>query len=96
LRIVLTEDADEDLVGLTFYTLDNFGRDQAERYIEGLGAFLNELPSHGYRLRPFVLKGNRFLKAVYRSHVVFVRETEESLIVIRILHDRMDPNNYLP
>lgn len=96
MRIALTEDAEHDLDGITWYTLDNFGRPQADRYIEGLRAFLKELPTHRYRLRPNNEGSDRYRRAVYKSHVAFVLVTGAELLIVRILHDRMDPENYLP
>src|SRR3954469_20393889 len=51
LRIVLTDAADRDLDGITWFTLENFGVAQADRYIEGLRTFLKELVTHPHRLR---------------------------------------------
>ena len=96
LRIVLTEDADRDLDGITWFTLENFGAAQADRYIEGLRAFLKELPAHPYRLRRNPEGSSRYRRAVYKSHVAFVLVREDLMLVVRILHDRMDPEHYLP
>src|SRR5438067_5081720 len=71
LHIVLTEDAARDLDGITWFTLDNFGRIQADRYIEGLRAFLKELPTHQYRLTRNREGSDRCRRAVYKSHVAF-------------------------
>ena len=96
LRLVLTQEADDDLVGITFYTLDNFGLVQADRYIAGLEAFLLELPACQYRLKPVQSRTSGYWRAVYQSHVVFARKVRDTLLVVRILHDRMNPNHYLP
>ncbi|MFL6857752.1 MAG: type II toxin-antitoxin system RelE/ParE family toxin [Allosphingosinicella sp.] len=96
MRIVLTEDADRDLDGITWYTFENFGREQAERYVAGLRVFLKELPTHRHRLQLNKEGSDRYRRAVYKSHVAFVVVQEDRLLVARILHDRMDPENYLP
>jgi toxin ParE1/3/4 len=80
----------------TLFTLNKFGPVQAERYISGLSEFLTDLPTHKHRLRPVKTTVGSYKRAVFRSHVAFVREADDALIVIRILHDKMDPANYLP
>ncbi len=96
LRTVLTHDADKDLAGITVFTLDNFGAAQADRYIAGLQAFLLELPHRAYRLKAVQSRTPGYWRAVYQSHVIFARKTEDSLLIVRILHDKMSPDHYLP
>ncbi len=96
MRIVLTRDADLDLAGITTFTLGHFGQVQADRYLDGLDAFISELPKRRYRLRPVKSKHPGFWRAAYKSHVVFVRVGGDLMTVVRVLHDKMDPENYLP
>ena len=97
MRIVLTRKAEDDLDGIVFYTLGNFGPAQADRYIGGLNAFLNDLPTHQYRLRPVQSRlRSAYWRAVFQAHVVFARKSEDRLLIVRILHDKMNPENYLP
>ena len=77
------------------YSLEQWGEQQAERYIDDLTeafGFLAESPKAGmvcenihtgYRKHPVI------------SHVIDYRETDYGVEVIRVLHDRMLATRYL-
>jgi toxin ParE1/3/4 len=93
-EFVLSPAAELDLDDVWDYSAEHWGLNQAERYIRmiqdtivGLaqGTQLSQSASHiraGYR------------RALVGSHVLFFKESEDLIDVIRILHQRMDPSHH--
>jgi toxin ParE1/3/4 len=92
---VLSPAAELDLDDVWDYSAENWGLNQAERYIRmiqdtiiGLAQGTQPSQSAGH-----VRAGYR--RVLVGSHVVFFKETSELIDVIRILHQRMDPSQHL-
>ncbi|KJQ54215.1 type II toxin-antitoxin system RelE/ParE family toxin [Microbacterium sp. SA39] len=91
----LTPAAQRDLSGIWDFTEERWNAEQAETYIIELRAAIErvaEAPERG-RACDGIREGYR----CYRigSHLVFYIETDRSVDVIRILHERMDPTRHL-
>jgi toxin ParE1/3/4 len=84
-----------DLIEIADYTVDTWGLEQADRYVDGLvGCFerLARTPGIGRpcdRIRP----GYRRME--HEMHVVIYRADRESVFISRILHQRMLPSRHL-
>lgn len=82
-----------DLIEIGDYTLDHWGADQAIRYLGSLERCFSliaanpEIGRKCYRLR----KGYRRIE--HEKHVVFYRTGDEGVLVVRILHQRILPDN---
>jgi toxin ParE1/3/4 len=86
-----------DLKSIGRYTVQQWGLEQAERYIDDLARILSMLaasPALG-RACDQIRKGYRRME--HGRHVIFyrVRPKNAGIDVIRILHDRMPPRSYL-
>ena len=91
----LSSRAEIDLAGIADYTIETFGVEQARRYRDDLEAcFLNlaENPRLGRSVEQFAPGLRRF---EYRSHVVFYTEDEGGVLIVRVLHVRMDASRHL-
>lgn len=94
-RYVLSKEADDDILQIGRDSIDRWGWDRTERYLEDLHhAFetLAEFPALG--------KGADHIREGYRrfesgSHSVFYREMEFGVLIVRILHNRMMPKIHL-
>ena len=89
-RVIILPDAEADIVNIWHQTIDRWGFNQAVKYdamiqsrIEGLGS--NPTAS---RAAEEVAPGLR--RALAGSHVVFFREEDEVVTVLRVLHQGMD------
>ena len=94
-KINFTRDAERDLINIFLYGIEHFGPAQAERYLETLNAKIEmaaEHPDYGADYG-FVITGVRRFRAV--SHAVYYRSTPSGILVLRILHGRMDPARHL-
>lgn len=86
----LTPAAEKDLETIWNYTVDRWGVEQANHYIDALSAAFAELakaPEHA--------PSCQHIRPVYRRwsierHVIYLRKTEYGIAVVRILHNRMD------
>jgi toxin ParE1/3/4 len=89
--------ARERLLGIWEYTADTWGEEQADKYVEGLVAALNDLMKNRDLWRS--AKEKRFsgvFYSRYRHHYIFFKSlTDDSLGVITILHESMDVPNRL-
>jgi toxin ParE1/3/4 len=89
-RLVFSSDAGADIDEIAFFSIRTFGPEVAADYLTGLEIAcerLREFPELAAvypRLRPAV----RCL--IYRSHRIFYRVNEDSVLILRILHHRRD------
>lgn len=94
-KIDFTRDAERDLIDIFLYGIQHFGPVQAERYATTLNAKIKmaaEHPDFGADYG-FVVESVRRYEAV--SHAVCYRSTPPGILVLRILHGRMDPARHL-
>jgi len=94
-RFVLSEEAAADIDGILDYTYARFGAAQAESYYDSLRRcfrMLAENPAIG-RLRTAVQPPLR--SHHHRKHVVFYDSLEEHILIVRVLHERMDIERHL-
>ena len=90
----LTPLAEADLEQIWLYTSRNWSPEQADTYLAGIMAAFAGLAAGNRKGRP-VLVREGYLKYAVGSHLVFYRESDTTMDVIRILHQRMDVENYL-
>lgn len=91
LKLSITPKAESDLTGIWLYTCEEWGAEQADRYLDQLEAGMKQLLSHPLLGADYahVLTGYRRLQVEY--HAVFYQVlAQEEVIVIRILHEDMD------
>lgn len=94
-KIEFTHDAERDLIDIFLYGIEHFGLVQAERYANTLNDKIDmaaEHPDFGADYG-FVVEGVRRYEAV--SHAIYHRPVQSGILVLRILHGRMDPARHL-
>jgi toxin ParE1/3/4 len=92
---VLTPRARADLADIWRYTVQRWDRDQADRYLRELRRAIETIargPSKGHRCDD-IRAG--YLRYPAGSHVVFFRMAGDGIVVVRILHQRMDFGRHL-
>lgn len=95
LKIVILEQAIQDLEEIWLYTFTTWSPEQADRYhslITKEIEFLTTRPESG-KILDHLRKGYRSSKV--KSHYIFYRYTSTELEIIRILHETMDIPNRL-
>jgi len=93
-QLQLTPLAECDLEDIWRYTAEHWSLGQADHYHCDLIATMEALARGEKVGRTCVVRDGYFRYAV-NSHVVFYRETDYTLDVIRILHQRMDIERHL-
>lgn len=90
MKIDLTQAAERDLIEIYLYGIAQFGAAQAEEYTANLAQKMGLMaanPSFGADYG-FVQRGLR--RGEYISHAIYYRPNENGILVLRILHGRMD------
>jgi toxin ParE1/3/4 len=83
--------AEIDLEDIWLYTFRNWSLAQADSYHRDLIATLNGLASGTKRGRDVDVRPN-YLKCPVGSHMVYFRDRNDQIEVIRVLHQRQDAN----
>lgn len=91
----LTPAAENDLAGIWQYTFQRWGGVQADRYVDSLATVLTELA-----VSPEIAFSCEHIRAGYRHwhferHMIYFRQINYGIAVIRILHDRMNALSHL-
>jgi toxin ParE1/3/4 len=86
----LSKRADADVLEITSYTIKHFGNDQAQRYHNGLKHAFQLLAHNPARGRPADEVAPGLRRSSYQSHVVFFRTEPQGIVIVRVLHQRMD------
>ncbi len=95
--ICLSAAAEEDLAEIAAYTIETFGLNQARSYRVGLEECLTRIaaePTLAGRSAEELAPALRF--AAYGAHVLYFRLQEDgSVLIVRVLHERMLPSKHL-
>jgi toxin ParE1/3/4 len=95
LPFVISKKAITDLEAIWFYTVEKWSVEQADRYYNLIFEELNYIckNSTAGKSMEHVRKGYLFSKV--KSHLIFYKISNDTIEVIRILHERMDIENRL-
>ncbi|MDL2263607.1 type II toxin-antitoxin system RelE/ParE family toxin [Synergistaceae bacterium OttesenSCG-928-I11] len=95
-KIVLSAEARQDIKEIARYTVRRWGKDQAEKYLEGLREqikFIQNMPAAGSDRSQEL--GSPFFSFPVDRHVVYYLYDEQQVSVIAILHQAMSPKIHL-
>ena len=95
-NLSVTPKAESDLIGIWVYTCEEWGVDQADKYLDQLEAGMQQLINHPSLGANYahVLPGYRRLQVEH--HAVFYRVLESEMLIVRVLHEDMDaPKRFL-
>ncbi|MBM3952739.1 MAG: type II toxin-antitoxin system RelE/ParE family toxin [Rhodospirillales bacterium] len=90
----LSPRAEIDLEEIWLYTFKNWSLEQADRYHNGIVDMFDDLAAGRKTGRPVDVRDGYFKHPV-GAHIVFYRLSESGLVVVRVLHQRMDVNRHL-
>jgi toxin ParE1/3/4 len=91
---LLSPRAEADLEEIWLYTYKNWSIEQADGYHAAIVDAFDGLATSRKTGRVVDIRDGYFKYAVV-SHLVFYRLTERELIVVRVLHQRMDVGRHL-
>ncbi len=90
LKLSITPMAESDLIGIWVYTCEEWGENQADKYLDQLETSMRQLCSHPFLGADYahVLTGYRRLQVEH--HGVFYQVLQTEVLVVRVLHEDMD------
>jgi toxin ParE1/3/4 len=90
MKLAFTHAALEDLRSIRSYTLETWGTEQEDRYLNRIWAKFDSLRADPdrYRLRPDLFPDCRI--AAEGKHVILFRASGDLLGIVRVLHAAMD------
>jgi toxin ParE1/3/4 len=91
----LTRDAERDVLDIHLYTLEHFGPAQADKYIADLFARFSTLAARPSLGRDFGDIHPDARRANQASHAIYYRTDTDGILILRILHQKMDPARHL-
>ncbi len=94
-KFELTEAADRDLTGIYRFTYLRFGAEQADKYLlalENCFAQLADFPQLGRSIE-HLRRG--YFRLEHERHTIFYIRTKTGVRIVRVLHERMDPERHL-
>ena len=86
--------ARQDLEDIWNYTYDNWGEAQADSYIYDTGVAFQTLADKPERGRSCDDIREGYRMHYIGKHIIFYRATKKGIEIVRILHQRMDPNQH--
>ena len=92
----LSEAAADDLQDILFRSLLDFGVEQTETYVQSLTRCLELLGDHPEMGRTIDEIRTGYRCFLHESHVIFYTPREHDILIVRILHKRMDATRNLP
>lgn len=95
LEIVKSPLAEDDLLDIWQYSYSKWGEDKAEEYLLQLDGGMRRLS-----INPMLGKSRNNVRLGYRAiqinrHVIYYRLVDDFIDIVRILHERMIPENHL-
>jgi toxin ParE1/3/4 len=94
-KVVYTKAAERDLQCIARYTLEVWGPERRERYLAMLEQTCEHILPEHRRFGREVEERPGILRWRAESHVIFVREVEGGLEIVRILHERQLASRHL-
>lgn len=91
----LTQDADRDVAKIYRDGSDLFGAAQAEKYALGMASHLSFLAEKKKRGSDYGYVLPELRRSEYVSHAIYYRHTDYGVLILRILHGKMDPARHI-
>ena len=90
MRYRLSPAAEADLENIWDFTVQQWDRDQAERYVRAIQERLLGVAEGRVPARSAEAIRAGYLKCAAGSHMIYFRREDDEIVVIRILHQAMD------
>ena len=90
LKLSITPKAESDLVGIWMYTCEEWGVEQADRYLDQLEVRMKQLIDHPSLGVDYAHVFHGYCRLQVEHHAVFYQVLELEVLVVRVLHEDMD------
>ena len=95
LRVRYSAAARKDLIAIKAWTTQAFGPAQAASYVRQIESAMKFAAQNPGLARSAATVSPGILKTVAGSHIVYFRQADSGLLVMRILHGKMDAMKWL-
>ena len=93
--INLSRAAEQDLIEIYLFGIAAFGVQQADSYADELAAKLTLIADNPSIGADYTFVQNGLRRAEYSAHAIYYRQMGAGILVLRILHGRMDVGRHL-
>ena len=92
-RFTLSKKAVLDIKAITLKSLADFGFPQTDKYVKGMKTTLQSLADERIVGKEFtnIESGRVYFHYRYVSHTIFYRRRKNDILIVRVLHKRMLP-----
>jgi toxin ParE1/3/4 len=87
---ILSRRAESDLDEIWDYSAERWGMDQANRYVGALRESIERVARDPSRGRSVSARGKSYYQYRSGSHMIFYRETNRGVQIVRVLHQSME------
>ena len=88
--IQFTNAARQDLKNIFTYSIRKWGRQQAQRYSSQLKAHIQKLAEDAVFSKPVPDTQRNLRRSATGRHSVIFEQTDEQILIVRVLHEAMD------
>ena len=89
-QLLVTPKAESDLIGIWVYTREEWGVEQADRYLDQLDQGMQRLIHHPTLGADYAHVLPAYRRLQVEHHVVFYKVRASEVLVVRVLHESMD------
>jgi toxin ParE1/3/4 len=93
-EVLYSRRAEADLLSISKFTLETWGRNQANRYLTELVDCCQRLAENPMLGRTCGVIRGGLRRCEHGKHVVFFRQNAKGIVVSRILHGSMSPRRH--
>ena len=90
LTLSVTPKAESDLIGIWVYTCEEWGVEQADKYLDQLEVGMKQLIAHPSLGADYAHVFPGYRRLPVEHHAVFYQVLEAEVLVVRVLHEEMD------
>ena len=95
MRYEITKKARNELIGIWEYTLQNWSHQQADKYYQILIEKIEEIAKRPHIGRNYDRVEIGLKGVAVKSHIIFYQIKDNTVEIVRVLHQRMDLENRL-
>ncbi len=94
-RYQFTDRAEHDLEGIIDYTVQEWGVSQANTYLDGMESRAQPLAENPDLGTPRETISAGLFSFPYGSHILYYKKHARDIVIVRVLHQHMDPVKHL-
>jgi toxin ParE1/3/4 len=95
-RLTYSRAAERDLAEIHAYTIARWGEAQADRYLSDLESACNRIADGSAIVSRLPFRADEMFRARQGRHfIIFREEVDGGVLIVRVLHERMDVDRHV-